>query len=196
MTLLTSFLVLHRLVLANFLGMLVFGVTWWQWAQAPTKTAFLVSNVASCVLIALAYSLAGSRAGAEVSLLAAATSLTQCLSRPRPGVRIGIAVIGIVACWFFLPPQRTLFGVLPFAVFTLNRIAETRDHLTMRLIFLVSPLMWIVIALHVQAWTLVPSDVWALVMGMIWVRRHMTEAPGCVPEPAPPDAEVPLLVAD
>lgn len=161
-------------VAANAVGLLLYPLVYWQFAGTHTQRGFLIANLASCLVGALAYGLLGVVAATEVSLLAGATSLAQAvIDRESMGLRWALAAGGIAACWVTHAPPATFWGLFPFAVFVLNRVAESCDHLTMRLLFVLSPFSWVLIALWSRAWTLVPVETLALYTGLRWVRWHM-----------------------
>ncbi|MDA8119909.1 MAG: YgjV family protein [Gammaproteobacteria bacterium] len=164
-----------HLLEANLSGVLLYPLVYWQFAGTHTQRGFLLANLASCLVGAVAYGFLGAVAATEVSLLAGATSLAQAMiRRETTWVRWVLAGAGIAGCWMVKAPPVTFWGLFPFAVFVLNRIAESRDHLTMRLLFVLSPFSWILIAVWSRAWTLVPVEILGLYASLRWVRGRMS----------------------
>ena len=167
---------------ANLVGVLLYPLVYWQFAGTHTQRGFLLANLASCLIGALAYGLLGVVAATEVALLAGVTSLAQAtVLGEAKAWRWALAGAGIAAYWALDAPSTTFWGIFPFAVFALNRAAESCDHLTMRLLFVLSPFSWILIAVVSRAWALVPVEVLGLYASLRWVRTHM-QAP--TPGPA------------
>ena len=162
---------------ANVVGLLLYPLVYVQFAGTHTQRGFLLANLASCLVGALAYGLLGVVAATEVALLAGVTSLAQAIVLGgTKHWRWVLAGLGIVACWALDAPPISFWGIFPFVVFAINRAAESCDHLTMRLLFVLSPFSWILIAVVSHAWSLVPVEALGLYASLRWVRTHMQAA--------------------
>jgi hypothetical protein len=95
------------------------------------------------------------------------------------GLKLGIAAISITFV-FILAYPIGLYAWLPVLCYSWNRLAETQQEYAMRVMFLLSPLVWILIAYHGKNYTLIPVDALALILSAHWIikRRFVaTQAP-------------------
>lgn len=165
-------------LLANGIGLLVLPITLWQFATGSSRTQFLWLNLCSSSLWALSLYCTGADTAALVSLVAGWSSLGQVLVTrwilPGYGYRFLQAglVLGSVAVVFCLVPPETFWSWLPLLAFLYMRSIETLPHLALRWLVPFSPLAWMVIAFHAQAYTLIPADLLAFGSSLYWLGRH------------------------
>jgi hypothetical protein len=73
-----------------------------------------------------------------------------------------------ILCAFLLTPPIALFSWLPILCYAWNRGAEGMDHTTMRAMFIISPVIWMIISWHGGNYTLIPVDFLGFVLGVQW----------------------------
>lgn len=93
---------------------------------------------------------------------------------PGWGLRVLQAslVLISVAVVFGLTPPEGFWSWLPLVAFLYMRSIETLPHLVLRWLVPLSPLAWIAIAYHAQAYALLPADVLSFGSALYWLWRH------------------------
>lgn len=116
-----------------------------------------------------------------VSILAAISTITQRISM-RPAYRWVITLVsGLVA--LIVTPPVDLFSWLPLISFIWNRTAESTDHLTMRVMFISSPVIWMIVSWHGGNYALIPVDAPGFFLSMRWVVNRLRQCTGCYDKP-------------
>lgn len=62
-----------------------------------------------------------------------------------------------------------MFSWIPLLSFIWNRTAESLDHITMRVMFITSPVLWMIVSWHGENYTLIPVDAMGFILSMRWV---------------------------
>jgi hypothetical protein len=159
-------------VWANGIGMLLYPLTWWQYHHSKSKTVFLLANFLACVVNAASFWLTDQATAAAVAMAAGTTSLLQ-IRRTHIIQNLCVAAgsVGVVAC---MAPPTGMFPWLALMSYAWNRTAECFRESTMRVLFLISPVLWMLIAWNGRNYTLIPADAFAFALSLHWVIRRIT----------------------
>ena len=160
---------MNTALMANIIGVFLYPLTYYQFSSS-SKKHFLLLNFVTCILFAVSLWITAQNTAALISGIAGVTSLFQ-INKASLFFKIGIAVISIaVTVWLAFPV--TIFAWLAIIIYAWNRFAETQDTYAMRVMFLLSPLAWMLIAYHGGNYTLIPVDAIALFLSLRWVFQH------------------------
>jgi hypothetical protein len=156
-------------IAANAIGVLLYPLVWAQFAKASHKWQFLAINFLSCSIFAASFALAGTMTPALVSLAAGFTGLAQsALEKNHFAIRTAIALISIsIALWLAFPQDA--IGWVSVAIFAWVRVAESTRHNVMRVMYIASPAVWGLLALHAGTYSIIPADLLALFFAIRWV---------------------------
>ena len=133
---------MNTVLMANIIGVFLYPLTYYQFSSS-SKKHFLLLNFVTCILFAVSLWLTDQNTAALISGIAGVTSLFQ-INKASLSFKIGIAVISIaVTVWMAFPV--TIFAWLAILIYSWNRFAETQDQYAMRLMFLLSPLAWMLL---------------------------------------------------
>jgi len=178
------YLVNFNVLIANILGLFLLPVTWQQFARSSTAAHFLLWNVLSSGVWAASMALTGQGTAALVSLSGAIGSLGQWIFRveglvvPQQLNWVGrVSLFIVVVCLVFMwEPPSGFWSWLALGAFAYMRFIEILPQKFLRWLVLASPCAWIAIALHAQAYTLIPGDAVAFLGACYWLWCHYRRA--------------------
>jgi hypothetical protein len=137
-------------------------------------------NFLNCFLFFIAFYLAHQYSAAEVDLLACMTSLIQAfLSRLHESAwRITltknlISVLFIAIFVYLVPPEFTLFSMLPFILYAWTRVAETLEHNLMRVMMLTSESVWLVVAFQCRSYGTFVAGCFIMMVSIKFIHERM-----------------------
>jgi hypothetical protein len=160
----------NSVIIANGIGLLLYPLTYWQYHKAQNQRWFLVANFFVCVVSAVSFWLTSQNTAAMVALAAGSTSLFQ-IHRTHPAQKLGLAALSIGTVAWIVPPDG-LFPWMALMSYGWNRTAECFDEMTMRILFLISPVLWAMISWHGRNHSLVSVDVLAFFLSLHWIIRR------------------------
>lgn len=159
--------------LSILVGLLIYPVIWWQFSVSKDKSEFLVANFISSLIFAAAAFLVDAQTAAMVSLAAGFTSLIKSFISNKGMVwRFIIAMVSISVAVWIAPPQYFFDWVAVGAYFWV-RAAESQKESIMRVMFIISPILWILILSHAGAYSVVPADVLGAYLAISWVVNRL-----------------------
>lgn len=160
---------MNSIIEANLIGMLLYPAVWAQFKIAKGKRQFLYANLVSCLIFAASFAVMGKYALASVSLAAGVSSLGQALFENKPPViRYGLSVLAITAAIAVNYPV-DIMGWLAAGAYIMVRFAESQKEEILRIAYLISPVIWMVIALSVHNFALVPVELLAIILASKWM---------------------------
>ncbi len=163
----------HPIAIANFLGLLIYPLVWFQHTMAKGKGQFLLTNIASCTLFFGAYLLTNEPTAAMISLAAAGSSMIQYfVSKQGLATRAAIALgfIGMIIAYQW---PDNIVGWLSIISFAWVRMSEASEERLMRTMAIVSPIIWAFIAVLAQIYSLIALDLMAMALAIRWVYLHL-----------------------
>ncbi len=161
------------IIWSNLIGLLLVPLVWWQFRASKSKTEFLIANFAAALVFTTSFWLAGAHTAALVSLAAGVTGLGQALlDRHHWWARGGLALISIGTALWIAPPV-AFFGWVAAFAYAWVRFAEAQHENIMRVMYVISPMLWILIAAESGALTLVPVDAFSLYLAIRWVADRL-----------------------
>lgn len=163
---------------ANLIGLLLYPAVWAQFKIAKGKRQFLYANLASCLVFSASFAVMGEYAIASVSLAAGVSSLGQALFENKPSViKYTVSVLAIVVAIAVNYPVDAI-GWLAAAAYILVRFAESQREEVLRIAYLISPVVWLVIALLSQNFAIAPVEILAIILSSKWILdRIKTDQP-------------------
>lgn len=171
----------HSTTLANLVGLALYPLAYWQFAWTKTRKDFLLANFTTCLVFSLSFELTGLYMASIISILAAISTITQRISM-RSTYRWTITLVSALSALIVAPPV-DLFSWLPLLSFIWNRTAESMDHLTTRVMFISSPVIWMIVSWHGGNYTLIPVDALSFFLSMRWVVDRLRQCTECYYRP-------------
>lgn len=162
--------------IANLIGVATLPIAIWQFGFSRSKRHFLVINTASCVLWYISLSITHQYTAAWVSLTAGMASLIQAAlnQQDRHAHILWAWVTALMAMNIAVAvaPPTNGWSMLPVIAFIWVRAAEVFREMTMRVLMVISPVAWTLIAWHGLNYGLIPADLLAIASMFWWFFQH------------------------
>lgn len=163
-------------VLVNAISLLLIPIIWWQFKHSRNKVEFLALNFATSIIWFTVLMTSGHEPQAAVSLAAGATSLVQAfIHRSHPVLRQAAALTSITIALWISPPV-VFMDYLPVAAYLWMRLAEAQDETTMRVMVIVSPVLWSTVMAYDHVYVGLMVDLMVIYLSMQWVIIRLPKA--------------------
>lgn len=161
---------------ANAVAIPILPLVYWQFWRSPSKPTFLLISFVASSLFALSFWLAGAPTAALVSVAGGISAVAQAvLASSGPWARWSVSVAAIAAALWIAPPDG-FFAWLAAAAYAWVRVAETQRENLMRVMYIVSPLLWGLIAINAGNLMALPVDLLGFAMAIRWVVSRLDSA--------------------
>ncbi|MGE4355021.1 hypothetical protein [Halothiobacillus sp.] len=163
--------------LVNVISLLLIPIIWWQFKHSRSKVEFLALNFATSIIWFTVLMMSGHEPQAAVSLAAGVTSIVQAfIHRSHPVLRQAAAITSIAIALWISPPV-AFMDYLPVVAYLWMRFAEAQDETTMRVMVIVSPVLWSTVMAYDHVYVGLLVDLMVIYLSMQWVISRMPKSP-------------------